>query len=116
MADEDDIEAEAREGQPDLSDPAVVQKQRRSLKREEQEMANELRKLLGTTAGRRLFARIVHDYCGLYRPVANAAFDAQALHFREGGRAVGLLLHELALQHAKPQYMVLMSETIGKPL
>lgn len=122
MADEDDAldgaeqAEEARPaGSPDLSDPVAQRERKKRLKHLERERAEVLRALLSTPAGRRLFAWLVHDICGLYRPVANAAFDAQALHFREGSRAVGQVLHDQALRDARDQYMVLLSETLPKP-
>lgn len=116
MADEDDIQVEEEEGRPegapDLSDPRKQRETKRRLKVLHQERAETLRDLLSTERGRRLFAWIIHDLGGLYRPVANQAFDAQALHFREGARALAQVLHDYALQEARPQYIVLLGETL----
>lgn len=100
------------EGVPDLSDPKQQRETKKRLRMRERERAETLALLLSTENGRRLFAWIVHDLCGLYRPVANAAFDAQALHFREGARAVGQVLHDYALQNVRGQYIVLLGENL----
>ncbi len=72
--------------------------------------------VLATQHGRALMAWLLHELCGLYRPTANAAFDPQALHFREGSRAVGLVLHDRIMDVAPDQYLVLMSEHLRKQL
>ncbi len=115
MADEDDIQEDedARpEGVPDLTD-AKAQRETKKRKRQiERQRADTLRELLSTPQGRDFYAWIIHDLCGLYRPVANAAFDAQALHFREGHRAVGQVLHDYALREARGPYIVLLGEAL----
>lgn len=73
-----------------------------------------LAEMLGTKQGRALLSWILHDLCGLYAPTANAAFDANGQHFREGARAVGLMLHQAALDVAPDQYLVLISENLRK--
>jgi len=116
VADEDEIEVDEEEGRPegvpDLSNPRQQRDTKRRLKTLHRERAETLRHLLSTPNGRRLFAWIIHDLGGLYRPVANQAFDAQALHFREGARALAQVLHDYALQEARPQYIVLLGETL----
>lgn len=79
-----------------------------------EERAAVLAALLSTPAGRRWYAWLLHEVCGLYRPVANAAFDAQGLHYREGARAVGQILHENALRDVKNQYIVLLAENLNQ--
>ena len=114
MADEDDIQEDETlpEGVPDLTD-AKAQRETKKRKRQiERQRADVLRELLSTPQGRDFYAWIIHDLCGLYRPVANAAFDAQALHFREGHRAVGQVLHDYALQEARGPYIVLLGEAL----
>lgn len=119
MADEDDIveqEDEQRiEGVPDLTNPRTQREVKKRARQLERERADVLNDLLSTTQGRRFFAWLLHDLCGVYRPVANAAFDAQALHFREGHRAVGIALHDFALREAPAQYIVLLGEALPKP-
>lgn len=115
MADEDDTpDSEDRrvEGVPDLTDPKAQRETKKRLRQLARERGDVLRELLSTPQGRRFFAWIIHDLCGLYRPVANQAFDAQALHFREGHRAVGQVLHDLALQEARAPYIVLLGEAL----
>jgi hypothetical protein len=118
VADETEAEIEVDEeegrpeGVPDLSNPRQQRDTKRRLKALNQERAETLRNLLSTPNGRRLFAWIIHDLGGLYRPVANQAFDAQALHFKEGARALAQVLHDYALQEARPQYIVLLGETL----
>jgi hypothetical protein len=102
------------EGVPDLTDPVSQRETSKSIKLAARERADALRDLLSTKRGRNLYSYIIHDLAGLYRPVANAAFDPNALHFREGQRAVGQVLHDLALQEAKQSYMVLLAETLSK--
>lgn len=115
MSDEepDVTEEEGRpEGMPNLTDPKQQRETKKRLRVIQRERAETLNELLSTEKGRRFFAWIVHELCGLYRPVANQAFDAQALHFREGHRAVGQVLHDYALQEARGQYIVLLGENL----
>lgn len=114
MADEYDMleEDQRVEGAPDLTDPKAQRETKKRLRQVQRERGDVLRELLSTPQGRRFYAWIIHDLCGLYRPVANAAFDAQALHFREGHRAVGQVLHDYALQEARAQYIVLLGEAL----
>lgn len=118
MVDEDeaeDAEAPRPESTPDLTDPKAQRETKKRLRHIQRERSDVLRDLLSTPQGRRLFAWLLHDLCGLYRPVANAAFDPHALHFREGHRAVGQILHDLALREARAQYMVLLNENLNNP-
>lgn len=116
MADEDDNQVDEEEGRPegapDLSNPRQQQETKKRLRQLQRERGDVLRELLSTPQGRRFYAWIIHELCGLYRPVANQAFDAQALHFREGHRAVGQVLHDYALQEARAQYIVLLGEAL----
>lgn len=115
MADEDDIqdgEEQRVEGVPDLTDAKAQRETKKRQRQIARERGDVLRELLSTPQGRRFYAWIIHELCGLYRPVANAAFDAQALHFREGHRAVGQVLHDYALQEARGPYIVLLGEAL----
>jgi hypothetical protein len=105
---------EARpEGVPDLTNPVTQRAAATRAKTVARERAEALRLLLSTKSGRSLYAYILHDLAGLYRPVANRAFCPNALHFREGQRAVGQLLHNMALQEAKQNYITLLSENLS---
>jgi hypothetical protein len=106
---------EAPPEQPNAADPVAVKKARLTDKRLREERARVLQNLLANPEGRRFFAHILHDVCGMYVPTANRAFDPYGQHFREGSRAVGLVLHQMALQHAGPQYMVVLHENLIKP-
>ena len=116
MADDDDDvaadEEQRVEGVPDLTSAKSQREAKKRARQAERERSDVLRELLSTTQGRRFFAWLLHDTCGLYRPVANAAFDPHALHFREGARAVGQVLHDFALQEAPAQYIVLLGEAL----
>lgn len=115
MADEDDIqdaEEQRIEGVPDLTDAKAQRETKKRQRQIARERGDVLRELLSTPQGRSFYAWIIHELCGLYRPVANAAFDAQALHFREGHRAVGQVLHDYALQEARGPYIVLLGEAL----
>jgi hypothetical protein len=105
---------EARpEGVPDLTNPVTQRATATRAKTAARERAEALRLLLSTKSGRSFYAFILHDLAGLYRPVANAAFCPNALHFREGQRAVGQLLHNLALQEARQNYILMLSENLS---
>jgi len=111
---EEQLEDVLPEGVPDLTDPVAQRETAKSIKLAARERAEALREMLSTKKGRSLYSYIIHDLAGLYRPVANAAFDPNALHFREGQRAIGQVLHDLALQEAKQSYMVLLAENLSK--
>lgn len=72
--------------------------------------AEVLRVILSTTQGRDWYMRLLQEVCGLHNVTANAAFDPNALHYREGARAVGLHLHREALRLVKQPYMVALAE------
>lgn len=110
----DNPEDAALEGQTVLTDEVAQKERAKTTRQLARERADVLRDLLSTTQGRRWFAWLLHDLCGLYRPVANAAFDPHSLHFREGSRAVGQVLHDMALREAHDRYIVLLSETLHK--
>lgn len=110
---EPEIEETRPEGVPDLTDPVAQRETRKNIRLAEKDRAEALRQMLSTKQGRSLYSYIMHDLAGLYRPVANMAFDANALHFREGQRAVGQVLHDLALQEAKQSYMLLLAENLS---
>jgi len=101
------------EGVPDLTNPVTQRAAATRAKTVASERAEALRLLLSTKGGRSLYAHILHDLAGLYRPVANMAFCPNALHFREGQRAVGQLLHNLALQEARQNYILMLSENLS---
>ena len=97
---------------PNAADPKALKKQRRKRVAEADEEAEVIRSILSTKQGRRWYARLIHETFGLYQITANAAFDANGQHFKEGARAVGLTLHNKALQASRDQYMVLLTETL----
>lgn len=113
MADDEEGE-EAAAPAVDLTDSTAQRRRRQKHDDAEKERAAVLTAILATPAGRRWYAYLLHDVCGLYRPVANAAFDAQALHYREGARAVGQHLHEMALRHSRQPYIVLLAENLNQ--
>jgi hypothetical protein len=115
MSDTEDAEIEETrpEGVPDLTDPVAQREVRKSIKLLEKERSEALRDMLSTKKGRKLYSYIMHDLSGLYRPVANMAFCPNALHFKEGQRAIGQVLHDLALQEAKESYMLLLAENLS---
>lgn len=70
--------------------------------------------LLATEEGREFLGWFMFDVCGLMAPTANAAFDGNALFFREGARNAALTVQNEMLRLVKPQYMVFISETLHK--
>ena len=74
------------------------------------EDADVLKMILGTAAGRRWYANLQQNVCGLYNPAG--ALDVQGLAYLAGARAVGLFLHNEALHKAKALYMVLQNESL----
>ncbi len=101
-------------GVTSLTNPTAIRDRKRRIKDLEEERAKVLLALLATPAGRRFYAWMLHDVCGLYRTVANQAYDPHGLHYREGARAVGQILHETALKHGRQQYLVLLSENLNQ--
>ena len=106
-------EREPEEGLPNAANSRSTKTAAKRAKAEAAEEAEALAMLLNSKAGRRWYARLLTDACGMYRPLASQAYDNNSLHFREGARLVGLHLHKEALQKAKPQYMVLLAETLS---
>lgn len=104
----------SEEQQPyDAGDEEQVAKRARRARNVEQDRKTAINEWLSTKQGRELFGHIIHELCGLYDPI-NAAGSASFVHFQEGARSVGIYLHEMALDAAPDQYMVLLRENILK--
>lgn len=107
---------------PDLTPEAEDRDTRRRAKKAkvaEEKRLDRNRKviegLLSSEDGRAWFAELLFIRCGLFINSENVEHHTQTVHYVNGMRAVGLGLHEEALQLVKPQYMVLLGEHLHKP-
>lgn len=98
----------------DASTKAGVAKQRRAAKRRADEEAAVIKMWLSTEQSRAFLAKLIFSVCGVDKPITNLAMNDGYTLFREGARQVGLDLQNRALQADRQQYMVLLSETLGK--
>lgn len=102
----EEIEADADPN--NTANSIAVKTKTKTAKQREKDRAAVIGALLEQPAGREFLGWLLFDVCGLYSIAQNAAFDTNALHYREGGRVVGLMLHKLALQENPNQYMELL--------
>ena len=113
QVDDFDENAVPEEGAPfDASHRGSIRKRRQQQKVVEQRRDAMLASILSAPHGRAWLAWLIHDVCGLYGATENAAYDTNGLHFKEGARAVGLLLHEEAMRAAPEHYILLMAENL----
>lgn len=110
---DDEIAAEADPN--NAANKVAIRKKQKAEDRRRARMDEVLRKLLNDPDGREWLADLLYGKCKLFTVTASADFDPHAAHFREGARAVGLLIHEQALRADLTQYMVLQVEHFGKP-
>lgn len=110
-------EAIEAEYDPDnAANPLAVRTKARLQKARERERLLGLKTLLNTVPGRAWFMEVLLDHCQLMGATENAAYDSNALHFREGARAVGLELQRMALRADEQLYMVALQEHLPKVL
>lgn len=110
MAD-DDLPPDDAEA-PNAATEAGVQRQRTSARRRAQEQNEVIKALLSSAAGRRFYYDIVFRLCGVRDPLTAPTLNDGYTLFREGARQVGIDLENRALQAAREQYMVLLSENL----
>lgn len=106
----EEIEAERA---PDNAANELAVKERKTNQRSLAQLRqNALRTVLASKEGRHLLRHILFGYCGLHSISANAAYDPNGLHFKEGARNVGLLLLKDCEVVDPVQLSVLMSEQL----
>lgn len=109
---EDDEAELPPDAPPDASDRRWVKEKARGKKDREKNIREFMQAALNTQAGRDFFGWLMFDRCGLHRQSGVPSFNANALHFFEGTRQVGLELHHLALVANKSGYMMLLGESL----
>ncbi len=109
MADE---ELPSGEEAPNAATEEGVKRQRQSARRRSQEQNEVIKALLSSAAGRRFYYDIVFTLCGVHDPLTAPTLNDGYTLFREGARQVGIDLQNRALQAAREQYMVLLSENL----
>lgn len=107
------LEALAAEDPNNAGNPAAVRKKAKDRKDAEKRRVLAMENLLATPDGRELLRYLLNEVCGLFNISENAAFMTEALHYKEGGRVVGLALHKLALQANPKRYIDLLTESQG---
>jgi len=110
-------EAVQAEYDPDnaANDYAVAEKRRKKKDTEKKE-ANGIKYILANEDARRWLAYLLFDTCAMLRPAQNAAYDSNALHWREGARQVALTIQEQCLAADPTAYMKLLAERLVPPL
>ena len=97
------------------ADRRQVKDKAKSKKLKERERDDVMDALLQMANGRAWLAWLLHSVCGMHNPTENGAYDSNALHYREGARAVGLALQAEALRVARANYLLLLQEHLGNP-
>lgn len=92
-----------------------VREKEKKQKLRQRERDDVIEALLQMGNGRAWLAWLLFTVCGLNNPTENGAYDSNALHYREGARAVGLALQAEALRVAKTNYLLLLQEHLGNP-
>jgi hypothetical protein len=110
MADEELLPEENEH--PNAATEDGVKRQRQTARRRSQEQNEVIKNLLSSAAGRRFYHDIVFKLCGVHDPLTAPTLNDGYTLFREGARQVGLDLQNRALQAAREQYMVLLSENM----
>jgi hypothetical protein len=109
-----DEEIEAERDPNNAGNPLAVRAKTKAAQQIDRTIDEVLRVLLTTKEGRLFVAYIVLDLGKLTETAENAAYDSNALHFREGARAMAAVLHNKALRISPTQYMELMAEHSNK--
>ncbi len=71
-----------------------------------------LKVLLAEPNGRAWLRWLLFEVCRIDTTTANAAFDPQAMMFREGAREVGLTVYREALRLSPQGYVLLLQEQV----
>lgn len=99
----------------DAGDRRHVRDKAKKKKAKDRERDDVMEALLQMANGRAWLAWLLHSVCGLHSPTENGAYDSNALHYREGARAVGLALQAEALRVSKANYLKMLEEHLGNP-
>jgi hypothetical protein len=95
------------------ADRRQVKDKAKSKKLKERERDDVMDALLQMANGRAWLAWLLHAVCGLHNPTENGAYDSNALHYREGARAVGLALQAEALRVNRKNYLAMLEEHLN---
>jgi hypothetical protein len=112
---DDDTTPIAPDAPYDAGDRRHVREREKSRKLKDRERDDVMEALLQMANGRAWLAWLLHAVCGLHNPTENGAYDSNALHYREGARAVGLTLQAEALRVARTNYLLLLQDHLGNP-
>lgn len=88
----------------------AVRKRKQKVKMDDEKRNAFLAHVLANDHGRAWLAWLIHEVCGLYAGTENAAFDTNSVHFKEGARAVALILQNAALSASPDNYILLIKE------
>ena len=99
----------------DAGDRRHVREKAKKQKLRQRERDDVIEALLQMGNGRAWLGWLLFTVCGLNNPTENGAYDSNALHYREGARAVGLALQEEALRVSRANYVKLLQEHLGNP-
>ena len=95
-----------------LGDEAAVAEKRRQEKLEALQWVEDLRAVLGTPAGRRLYHRLAFSTAGAMNLSFRYRNNATDTAFNEGRRDVGLSLVSEAQEHVPELYLLMVQEHI----
>jgi len=95
------------------ADREQVKAKKRTIKQAEREMDEVMQALLQHPNGRRWLANLIFETCGLNAPLQDQNYRTEAIHFKEGGRRVAILLQSHALRVNRKNYMMLLDEHLG---
>ena len=96
------------------ADATSIKVKRKRAEEKDRIYAEVMGALLSLPNGREWLAHVLFDLCGVFTTTENAAFDTNAMHFREGARQVGFYLQKMALRADAKLYMVLLTENREK--
>ncbi len=86
-------------------------------RRREHEQAKEaigLKNIMASRESAAWLEYLLFDICGLMAPTENAAFDTNALHFKEGARNVALLVQDQCINADAGLYVAMLQRRMVK--
>lgn len=99
-------------GQYNAGDRRAVKAKEKEATTKQEQLDDVTKMILMHPNGRAWLAWVLRDLCGVDSPVESAAFDNNALHWREGRRAVGIDLRNHAIRANKFNYLKMLEENL----
>lgn len=116
LLDEGDAETIASGQVFQAGDRKQVRAQEKKTRQVERDRQEAMTALLATAMGRSWLYWLMCDLtmCDLFGESENAAFDSNALHYREGKRRIAVELQKVALLTNRENYTLMLAEHLGQ--